>query len=71
MSNKLAIAISDRLFSSSGFSRILYQKAWEIAQLSLEVNYINAMIDCAFALGVGAAIAVATAATIMILASTT
>ncbi|HYX14830.1 MAG TPA: hypothetical protein VE944_10785 [Nostoc sp.] len=38
MSNKLAIAMSDRLFSSSGFYKILYQKAWEIAQLSLEVN---------------------------------
>ncbi|MEH2452591.1 hypothetical protein [Nostoc sp.] len=51
MSNKLAIAISDgcanakgeRLSSSWGFSRILYQKALEIAQLSLEVNHPNAM----------------------------
>ncbi|WP_174711145.1 hypothetical protein [Nostoc sp. TCL240-02] len=41
MSNKLAIAISVRLFLSSGFSRILYQKALEIAQLSLEVNHLN------------------------------
>ncbi|MCL6753234.1 hypothetical protein KBT16_20595 [Nostoc sp. CCCryo 231-06] len=46
MSNKLAIAISDgcanakgeRLYSSSGFSRILYQKALEIADIS-EVAY--------------------------------
>ncbi|MHC5598232.1 MAG: hypothetical protein ACYTXC_20215 [Nostoc sp.] len=36
MSNKLAIAISDRLFSSCAFSRILYQKALTIAELSLE-----------------------------------
>ncbi|MCC5600004.1 hypothetical protein [Nostoc favosum] len=51
----------------------------EIAQLSLEVNHINGMPDCAFALqpfghptaGVGAAIAVGTGSTIMILASTT
>ena len=51
LSNKLAIAISDgcakakgeRLSSSWGFSRILYQKALEIAQLSLEVNHPNAM----------------------------
>ncbi|MEH2252847.1 hypothetical protein [Nostoc sp.] len=79
MSNKLAIAISDgcanakgeRLSSSCGFSRILYQKALEIAQLSLEVNHPNAMPDCAIALGVGAAIAVATGSTTMILASTT
>ncbi|MDZ8087361.1 MAG: hypothetical protein RMY16_17645 [Nostoc sp. DedQUE12b] len=49
MSNKLAIAISDRLFWSCGFSRILYQKAWAIAELSLKVNYINAMPDCAIA----------------------
>ncbi|MDF5734991.1 MULTISPECIES: hypothetical protein [unclassified Nostoc] len=50
MNNKLAIAISDgcanakgdRLFSSCGFSRILYQKALKIAQLSLEVNHPNA-----------------------------
>ncbi|MEH2300523.1 MAG: hypothetical protein V7K88_16305 [Nostoc sp.] len=63
MSNKLAIAISDRLFSSWGFSRILYQKALEIAQLSLKVNHPNAMPDCA--------IAVATDSTTMILASTT
>ncbi|MEH2366218.1 hypothetical protein [Nostoc sp.] len=38
MSNKLAIAMSDRLSSSCGFSRILYQKALAIAQLCLEVN---------------------------------
>ncbi|MEH2258386.1 hypothetical protein [Nostoc sp.] len=44
MSNKLAIAISDHLSSSSGFSRILYQKAWEIAQLGLEVNHPNAIL---------------------------
>ncbi|MEH2241439.1 hypothetical protein [Nostoc sp.] len=35
--------MSVRLFSSSGFSRILYQKALEIAQLSLEVNHHNAI----------------------------
>ncbi|MBE8968174.1 hypothetical protein IQ277_18720 [Nostocales cyanobacterium LEGE 12452] len=46
MSNKLAIAMSDRLFSSCGFSRILYQKAWVIAELSLEVNHPSAMPDC-------------------------
>ncbi|MEH1930198.1 hypothetical protein [Nostoc sp.] len=43
----------------------------KIAQLSLEVNHPSAMFDCAIALGVGAAIAFATGATIMILASTT
>ncbi|WP_334934135.1 hypothetical protein [Nostoc sp.] len=49
LSNTLAIAISDRLSSSSGFSRILYQKALAIAQLSLEVNHSSAMPDCAIA----------------------
>ncbi|MEH1835289.1 MAG: hypothetical protein V7L29_25365 [Nostoc sp.] len=53
LSNKLAIAISDgcanakgeRLFSLSGFSRlILYQKALEIAEFSLEVNHSNAIL---------------------------
>ncbi|MEH2332545.1 hypothetical protein [Nostoc sp.] len=71
MSNKLAIAISDgcasakgeRLFSSCGFSRIVYQKALEIAQLSLEGNHLNTMPDCA--------IAVATGSTTMVLTSTT
>ncbi|MEH2163477.1 MAG: hypothetical protein V7K38_21175 [Nostoc sp.] len=38
LSNKLAIAMSDRLSSSSGFFRILYQKALAIAELSLKVN---------------------------------
>ncbi|MHC5760302.1 hypothetical protein [Nostoc sp.] len=63
MSNKLAIAISDRLSSSCGFSRILYQKALTIAELSLEVNHPNLMLDCA--------IAVVSGSTIMILASIT
>ncbi|MHC5772494.1 hypothetical protein [Nostoc sp.] len=40
----MAIAMSDRLSSSCGFSRILYQKAWEIAQLSFEVNHPNALL---------------------------
>ncbi|MEH2120166.1 MAG: hypothetical protein V7K46_18780 [Nostoc sp.] len=60
MSDGCANAKGDRLSSSWGFFRILYQKALEIAQLSLEVNHPNAMPDCAIALGVGAAIAVAT-----------
>ncbi|MEH2400063.1 hypothetical protein [Nostoc sp.] len=71
LSNKLAMAISDRLSSSWGFSRILYQKALEIAQLSLEVNHSSTMSDCAIALGVGAVITVATGSTTMILVSTT
>ncbi|MEH2013128.1 hypothetical protein [Nostoc sp.] len=71
LSNKLAIAISDgcantkgeRLFSSCRFYRILYQKALEIAELSLEVNHSSTMSDCA--------IAVATGSNTMILASIT
>ncbi|MEH2421559.1 MAG: hypothetical protein V7K48_11740 [Nostoc sp.] len=55
--------MSNRLFSSCGFSRILYQKALKIAQFSLEVNHPNAIPDCAIALGVGAAIAVRTGTT--------
>jgi hypothetical protein len=42
LSNKLAIAMSDRLSWLWGFFRILYQKALTIAELSLEVNHANA-----------------------------
>ncbi|MEH2393372.1 MAG: hypothetical protein V7K21_17520 [Nostoc sp.] len=43
MSDGCANVKGERLSSSWGFSRILYQKALEIAQLSLEVNHPNAM----------------------------